>query len=56
MKQRWRMNLILIIVIIGYLHINSIRDKFEILQFLLADYSDILMISENKLDGTFPSL
>ena len=26
------------------------------LQFLLADYIDILMISESKFDGTFPSL
>ena len=25
------------------------------LQFLLADYIDILMISESKLDSTFPS-
>ena len=25
------------------------------LQFLLADYIDILMISESKLDGIFPS-
>ena len=25
------------------------------LQFLRADYSDILMISESKFDGTFPS-
>ena len=25
------------------------------LEFLPADYSDILMIFESKLDGTFPS-
>ena len=43
-------------VIIGHLNINSIRNKFEMLQFLLADYIDILMISESKLDSTFPSL
>ena len=42
-------------VIIGHLNINSIRNKFEMLQFLLADYIDILMISESKLDSTFPS-
>ena len=41
--------------IIGHLNINSIRNKFEMLQFLLTDYVDILMISESKLDGTFPS-
>ena len=40
----------------GHLNINSIRNKFEMLQFLLADYIDILMISESKLDSTFPSL
>ena len=42
-------------VIIGHLNINSIRNKFEMLQFLLTDYIDILMIPESKLDGTFPS-
>ena len=42
-------------VIIGHLNINSIKNKFEMLQFLLADYIDILMKSESKLDGTFPS-
>ena len=41
--------------IIGHLNINSIRNKFEMLPFLLADYIDILMISESKLDSTFPS-
>ena len=41
-------------VIIGHLNINSIRNKFEMLQFLLTDYIDISM-SESKLDGTFPS-
>ena len=30
---------------IGHLNINSIRNKFEMLQFLLADYIDILMTS-----------
>ena len=42
-------------VIIGHLNINSFRNKFEMLQFLVADYIDILMISESKLDITFPS-
>ena len=42
-------------VIIGHLNINSIRNKFEMLQFLLVDYIDILMISESKLDSTFLS-
>ena len=39
----------------GHSNINSIRNKFEMLQFLLADYTDILMISQSKLDVTFPS-
>ena len=43
-------------VIIGHSNINSIRNKFEMLHFLRADYIDILMISESKLDGKFPSL
>ena len=42
-------------VIIDHLNINSIRNKFDMLQFLLADSIDILMISDSKLDGTFPS-
>ena len=42
-------------VIIDHLNINSIRNKFDMLQFLLADSTDILMISDSKLDGTFPS-
>ena len=40
-------------VIMAHLNINSIiRNKFEMLQFLLLDYIDILMISESKLSGT----
>ena len=43
-------------VIIDHLIINSIRNKSEMLQSLLADNVDILMKSDSKLDGTFPSL
>ena len=39
-------------VIVCHLNTSSIRNKFEMLQFLPADYIDILMISESKLDGT----
>ena len=39
-------------VILAHLNINSIRNKFEMLQFLLWDYIHILMISESKLSGT----
>ena len=33
-------------IIKGHLNISSIRNKFEMLQFLLADYIDVLMISD----------
>ena len=41
-------------VIKGHSNINSIRNELEMLQ-LLADYIDILVISESNLDGTFPT-
>ena len=41
--------------IIGYLNINSICNKFEMLSMSVAQYVDILMLSETKLDSTFPS-
>ena len=42
-------------MIIGHLNINSIRNKFEMLSLPVAQYVDILMLSETKLDSTFPS-
>ena len=41
--------------IIGHLNINSIRNKFEMLSMSVAQYV-MLMLSENKLDSTFPSI
>ena len=41
-------------VLIGYLNINSLRNKFEILVSSIAVNLDILMISETKLDESFP--
>ena len=41
-------------VIIGHLNINSIRNKFNQLKEVLKDRIDILMISETKVDSTFP--
>ena len=41
-------------VIIGHLNINSIRNKFELLSFLIDGKVDIFLISETKTDGTFP--
>ena len=42
--------------IIGHLNINSIRNKFEMLSMSVAQYVDILVLSESKLDSTFPSI
>ena len=41
-------------IIIGHLNINSIRNKIEDLKYLIADNIDILLISETKLNNTFP--
>ena len=40
-------------IIIGHLNINLLRNKFEILSSLIADASNIFMLSETKLDDTF---
>ena len=42
--------------IIGHLNINSIHNKFEMLSMSAEQYVDILMLSETKLDSTFPSI
>ena len=41
--------------ITGHLSINSIRNKFEMLSMSVAQYV-ILMLSETKLDCTYPSI
>ena len=41
-------------IIVGYLNINSIRNKFELLSSLIGGKIDIL-ISKTKLDATFPA-
>ena len=41
-------------ILIGHLNINSLRNKFEILMSWIAVNLDILMISETKLDESFP--
>ena len=35
--------------------INSLRNKFDMLTNSVSEYIDMLMISETKLDDTFPS-
>ena len=39
---------------IGHLNINSIRNKFDLLKKIVAEEIDILMITETKLDDSFP--
>ena len=41
-------------IITGHLNINSVRNKFQGLRYLIEDNIDILLISETKLDDTFP--
>ena len=41
-------------IIIGHLNINSIRNKFDFLTHQVKGNIDILMISETKLDESFP--
>ena len=41
-------------IIIGHINLNSIRNKFDLLTDLIKNRVDILLISETKLDGTFP--
>ena len=42
--------------IIGHLNVHSIRNKFEMVSMSVAQYVDILVLSETKLDSTFPSI
>ena len=41
-------------IIIGHLNINSIRNKFDCLTYIIDKNIDILLLSETKLDDTFP--
>ena len=42
-------------LVIAHLNINSLRNKFELLPFQIKDNIDILMLSETKLDESFPN-
>ena len=42
--------------VIAQLNINSIRNKFQFLKKEVCANFDILLISETKLDGSFPSV
>ena len=41
-------------IIIAHLNINSIRNKSEMLKEVVDNKIDVLLISETKLDNTFP--
>ena len=42
-------------LIIGYLNINSISNKFDQLKLFVQGKVDILIVTETKLDSTFPT-
>ena len=42
-------------LIMGHLHINSIRNKFDALSLIVKNNVEILMISEIKLDDSSPT-
>ena len=41
-------------LVIGYLNINSVRNKFEGLKDFVGDNIDILIVDETKIDNSFP--
>ena len=41
-------------LVIAHLNINSVRNKFDSLKFLVAKNVDIHVISETTIDSTFP--
>ena len=41
-------------IFLGHLNINSIKNKFESVWELIKDTFDILLVSESKLDSSFP--
>ena len=40
---------------VGYLNINSVRNKFSSLQQTVLNKTDILLLSETKIDDSFPN-
>ena len=41
-------------VIVGYVNINSIRNKFDALKDIVSQNIDIVMVAETKIDDSFP--
>ena len=42
-------------VLLGYINVNSIRNKLRILFNEIRDYFDVFSIAETKLDSSFPN-
>ena len=42
-------------LILGHVNINSIRNKFDALTYIIGNNIDIILISETKIDDTFPA-
>ena len=43
-------------LILGHLNNNSVRNKFEALTYIVDNNIDLLLISETKLDDSFPTV
>ena len=41
-------------VIVGHLNINSLRNKFDLLKPIIYYAFDIFLVSETKIDSSFP--
>ena len=42
-------------IIIGHLHVNSLRNKFDSLTAIIKNYVDIIVLTETKLDDSYPT-
>ena len=42
-------------LVVGQININSLRNKFHSLEMLIKGNLDILVITESKLDESFPA-
>ena len=41
-------------LVFGHLNVNSVMNKFEALEFLIKDKFGVFLVSESKLDLSFP--
>ena len=42
-------------IIIGHLNINSLRNKFDAMKFVIQGKVDVFVVSETKIDESFPT-